>query len=224
MPLDARTASAQAGKPALGKALLQPRVLRRFIIIMAAATFAMFTLWAVLREALVSPPGDYEVRQGDILLTDGKFDEAIERFEAALAVSPAHRGAMIGRAIALMQSDRFDEAEAAFTATIAFLSAHLAADDPTGRAVLAAAHANRGILYDRIGRHEAALADYRQSLSIDAGALDGPGLFHKIVYGEAQPSTIAKRAAYLDSQLALPPEERLLRVPEIDDRQRMHKP
>ena len=34
-----------------------------------------------------------QVRQGDILLGDGKFEDAIGRFEAALAVSPAHRGA-----------------------------------------------------------------------------------------------------------------------------------
>ena len=146
MPLDARqSASAPSPRSRLQAGLLQPRVLRRFIIIMALATFAMFTAWAVVREALVAPPGDYEVRQGDILLTDGKFAEAIERFEAALVVSPAHRGAMIGRAIALLQSGRLEEAESAFTALIGFLGTHLAPDDPTGRAVFAAAHANRGI-------------------------------------------------------------------------------
>lgn len=215
---------AELSAPALRAGLAHPRILRRFILITAAATFAMFTLWAVLREALDAPPGDYEVRQGDILLTDGKFTEAIERFDAALAVSPEHRGAMMGRAIALLQSERVAEAEAAFSELIAFLSSRLAADDPTGRAVLAAAHANRGILHDRAGRHAGALADYRQSLTIDPGAIGGPDLFHKILYGEARPSTIAKRAAYLESQLALPEDQRLLRVPEIDARQRMHKP
>ncbi|HRK96222.1 MAG TPA: hypothetical protein PK694_07875, partial [Rhodospirillales bacterium] len=70
----------------------------------------------------------------------------------------------------------------------------------------------------------AALADYRQALAIDAGAVDGPGLFHKIVYGDAKPSTIANRADYIEAQLALPEDQRLLRVPELDARQRMHKP
>jgi tetratricopeptide (TPR) repeat protein len=205
-------------------ALTRPSVLRRFILMMAAATFAMFTLWAVVREIVVAPPGDYEVRQGDILLTDGKYSEAIERFDAALAVSPGHRGAMMGRAIALLQSDRIDEAERAFGELIAFLSGRLAADDPTGRAVLAGAYANRGILYDRTERYAAALSDYRQALAIDAGAVDGPGLLHKIVFGEAQPATIRKRADYLERQLALPEDQRLLRVPDIDARQRMYKP
>lgn len=213
-----------APPPAMAGGLTRPGVLRRFILIVAAATFAMFSLWAVVREFVNAPPGDYEVRQGDILLTDGKYGEAIERFDAALAVSPDHRGAMMGRAIALLQSDRIGEAESAFDSLIAFLSTGLAADDSTGRAVLAGAYANRGILYDRTARYAEALADYRQSLAIDAGAVEGPGLFQKILYGEAKPSTIGKRAAYIESQLALPEDQRLLRVPEIDARQRMHKP
>jgi tetratricopeptide (TPR) repeat protein len=208
----------------LRSAFGNPRVLRRFIVLAAAATFAMFTLWAVVREVVEAPPGDYEVRQGDILLGDGKFEEAIGRFDAALAVSPAHRGAMMGRGIALLQAGRIDEAEAAFSGLIAFLSASLSPDDVTGTAVLAGAFANRGILRDRSGRYGEALLDYRQALSIDAGAVEGPGLFHKILYGNATPSTIAKRADYIERQLALPEDQRLLRVPALDARQRMHKP
>jgi tetratricopeptide (TPR) repeat protein len=184
----------------------------------------MFTLWAVVRQVFDAPPGDYEVRQGDILLGDGEYDKAIERFDAALAVSPNHRGALMGKAIALLQSGRTDEAEAAFTEMITYLTGTLTPDDATGRGVLAGAYANRGILYDRSGRYELALADYRQALAIDPGAVAGPGLFHKILYGLAQPSTVRKRAAYLEKQLALPESERLLRVPEIDARQRMYKP
>ncbi len=208
----------------LRSALANPRVLRRFIVMAAAATFAMFTLWAVVREVIDAPPGDYEVRQGDILLGDGKFEDAIARFDAALAASPGHRGAMMGRAIALLQAGRTDEAEAAFSGLIAFLSANLSPDDATGTAVLAGAFANRGILRDRSGRHEAALADYRQALAIDAGAVEGPGLAHRILYGEASPSTIARRADYIERQLQLPEDQRLLLVPDLDARQRMHKP
>lgn len=199
-------------------------VLRRFILIAFAATFAMFTVWALVRQIVETPPGDYEVRQGDILLGDGKFDQAIERFDAALGRAPGHRGAMMGRAIALLESGRVDEAEAAFGEIIDFLSTSLSPDDPTGRAVLAGAYANRGILYDRSGRYADALGDYNQALATDPGAVEGPGLFHKILYGVAHPSTIRKRAAYLQQQLALPEAERVLRVPELDARQRMYKP
>ncbi len=203
---------------------MKPEVLQRFIVLMAVATVAMFSVWAVLEHYLQAPPGDYQVRQGDILLSDGKHEDAIERFNAALAVAPNHRGALMGRAIALLQSGRHGEAEAEFTALIALLTATLAADDPTGRAVLAGAYANRGILYDRAGRYQEALADYRRALAIDAGAIDGPGLGHKILYGNARPATVEKRARYLEQQLALPEDRRRMRDPEMDDRQRMYKP
>jgi tetratricopeptide (TPR) repeat protein len=200
-------------------------VLRRFAVLSAAMAFALITVWAVIRPYFFdAPAGDYETRQGDILLTDRKWDEALERFDAAIAVSPQHRGAWMGKAIAYLQSGRTAEAEAAFTHIIDKLSDGLAADDATGQAVLAGAYANRGILYDREGLFQAALADYRRAIAVDAEAVEGPGLMDRILYGNAQPSTVAKRAAYLERQLALPEERRLLRVPELDDRQRMHKP
>lgn len=203
---------------------MNPQILRRFIMFCAIATVAMFSLWAVIDYFTASLPGDYEVRQGDILLTDKKYDLALERFDAALKVSPDHRGALMGRAIIFLQSGRYDDAEAAFTYLIDYLTKTLSADDPTGHGVLAGAYANRGILYDRNNHHEKALADYRQALRIDLGAVEGPGLAHRIIYGNSRPATVKDRAAYLEQQLALPESERLLRVPELDERQRAYKP
>ncbi|MFZ1415205.1 MAG: tetratricopeptide repeat protein [Defluviicoccus sp.] len=202
---------------------LSPAVIRRFIILMLVATFVMFTGWAVVREYFEAPPGDYETRQGDILLTDKKYDEAIAKFSEALEQSPNHRGALMGRAITLLQAGRHDEAEAEFGDLIRFLTETVEPDDATGIGVLAAAYANRGILYDREARFEAAFADYQQSLKIDPGAVAGPGLMHKIIL-HARPSTVAERARYLQEQLALPEDQRVLHVPEIDAKQRMHKP
>ena len=203
--------------------LTSPRVIRRFIIVTALATFVMFTFWAVVKQYVQVPPGDYEVRQGDILLGDKKFDEALERFNAALEKAPDHRGALMGRAIVFLQTSRYAEAEAEFTHLIDNLTATVAPDDPTGIAVLAGAYANRGIMYDRMGQYEKALKDYVNALKIDEGAIEGPGLVDKILYS-ASPSTVRKRAIYLHQQLALPEEERLLHVPELDAQQRMYKP
>lgn len=198
---------------------------RRFAVVLSAAGLALVVLWSLLKPYLFdAPPGDYEVRQGDILLTDGKYDAAIERFEAALAVSPDHRGALMGKGIAFLQSGRPAQAEAAFTHLIDMLPRTLAADDDTGRGVLSGAYANRGILHDRLGRYEAALADYEQALAIDPEAVEGPGLLHRILYGDARPAAVRQRAAYLQRQLALPESERVMRVPELDERQRMYKP
>lgn len=173
---------------------------------------------------LGSPPGEYETRQGNILLTDGKDAEAVERFDAALAAQPLHCGAMLGRAIALMQDGRLDAAGPAFDAFIALLEASRTAGDVAERGALAAAYADRGILHDRAGRPEQALADYRRALAIDAETVSGPGWVDKVLYGMPNPATVAKRVAYLEAQLKLPPAERVLTRPAIDARQRMYQP
>ncbi|MGE4562322.1 MAG: tetratricopeptide repeat protein [Rhodospirillales bacterium] len=200
------------------------RVLRRFIILMAVATVGMFSFWAVVKNYGQAPSGDYEVRQGDILLGDSNYEAAMERFNEALAASPDHRGALMGRALVFLQTKRYVDAEAEFTYLIKFLRDNLEADDITGIAVHAAAHTNRGILYDRTGRYEKALADYIEALKIDEGAVDGPGLLDKVIYGTPRPATVRQRALYLKQQLALPENERVLRIPEQDAEQRMYKP
>lgn len=203
---------------------MNSNILRRFIIYMALATFGMFTLWAVLEGVFVRPPGDYEVQQADILLSDGKYEEALAKFNEALSKTPDHRGALMGRAVTFIQSDRYPEALSELTYLIKFLTRSLAADDSTGRAVLAAAYANRGILYDRMAQYEKALGDYAHALKVDEESVSGPGMVDKIIYGTPDASNVRKRAEYLVEQLALPAEKRLLRVPEIDRQQRTYKP
>ncbi|MBL6957996.1 MAG: tetratricopeptide repeat protein [Rhodospirillales bacterium] len=203
---------------------MNPRVLRRFIIIAGISTFVMFSFWAVFKSVWESPPGDYEVRQGDILLTDRKFDEAMDRFDGALKISPNHRGALMGRALVYLQSERYPEAEAELTFLIDYLKKSLESDDRTGIGTLAAAYSNRGILYDRTGRYEKALADYIDALKTDAEAVDGPGIVDKVIYGTPDAATVKNRAIYLKQQLDLPKEKRLLRIPEIDKKQRTYKP
>ena len=206
------------------KMFTTPRVLRRFVILMGLLTFGGFTFWAVTGSYLKAPDGDYEVRQGDILLGDGKYDAALERFNAALAVSPDHRGALMGRALVFLQGGRDIDAEAEFTYLIKYLQENLEPDDITGIAVFAGAYTNRGILYDRAGRYEKALQDYIQALKIDEGAIDGPSLIDKVIYGTPRPATTRQRAIYLQQQLALPKAQRVLRIPEKDAEQRMYKP
>ena len=214
------------------KDFTDPRVLRRFIILMCILTFGGFTFWAVTGSYVSAPDGDYEVRQGDILLGDGKFDAALERFDVALRKSPDHRGALMGRALVFLQAERYTEAEAEFTYLIKYLNVNLEPDDITGIAVYAGAYANRGTMYNRMGcrpggttqHFEKALADYIQALKIDEGAIDGPSLIDKVIYGTPRPSTIRLRAIYMQEQLALPKSRRLLCLPERDAEQRMYKP
>ena len=201
-----------------------PRVQKRFIILMIALTVVMFSVWVGLSWYTGSVPGDFEVRQGDIKLSDGAYDEAIERFDQALAVQPDHRGALHGKAAALIMLERYDDAEAVLSYLIDFLNRTLEEDDPTGIGALSAAYTNRGIIRDRQGRHREAYKDYVESVKIDYEIADGPSWIEHRLYYEHEPSSALKRAQYLYKQFELPEEERLLTLPEHDDAQRMYKP
>lgn len=205
---------------------MNPRVLRRFIVLMALLTFGGFTLWYVLGQMIDRPPGDYYTEVGDIRLRDGLYDEAMAAFDKALAEAPDHRGALMGRAVVFIETGRTEEAIAELDHLIEVLETALATDpdDPTGRGVLAAAYANRGIVHDRQGRYETALDDYIAALKVDAEAVEGPDVFQKLLYAGEHVSTVQRRARYLYEQLQLPEEERLLRVPELDDQQFRYKP
>jgi tetratricopeptide (TPR) repeat protein len=200
------------------------RVQKRFVILMFLLTIVMFSIWVGVSWYQGSTPGDFEVRQGDIKLSDGAYEEAIELFERALAAQPDHRGALHGKAAALIRLERYDDAEALLSYLIDFLNRTLEDDDPTGIGALSAAYTNRGIIRDRRGRHREAYEDYVKAVEIDYDLADGPSWIEHLLYYEHEPSSALKRAQYLYKQFQLPEAERLLTLPEQDDVQRMYKP
>ncbi len=201
-----------------------PRVLKRFIKLMLALTVVMAGIWMGMYWYNTSVPGDFEVRQGDIFLSDGHYLKAIESFNEALREQPDHRGAVHGKAAALIALERYDEAEFLLSGLIDYLLVNLEDDDPTGVGALSAAYTNRGIIRDRQARYEEALADYIESVKIDYDLSEGPSWLEHLLYYNKTPSSALKRAEYLDKQLKLPEAERLMRMPEEDAQQRMYKP
>jgi tetratricopeptide (TPR) repeat protein len=156
--------------------------------------------------------GDYQVRKGNLRLEDGLFEDAIQQFEHALDKNPKHPGAHLGMAITFLQTERFEEAIAGFDEVIAL--------DPE----MAVAYADRGIAWDRLGQYEAALADYRTALALDEVLTKGPGWLWRFLRNvDKKPPTIRDRADYLEAELQKPVDERLLKVPEEDQKQRMYK-
>ncbi|MFQ5774504.1 MAG: tetratricopeptide repeat protein [Kiloniellaceae bacterium] len=203
---------------------MNPAVLRRFVILMAIGVLALVLFQTFYDYFTSGAPGDYYVRKGDIRLSEGNYEEALENFDKALAEMPDHRGALMGRALVFIQTERYDEAIAELDYLIDYLERTLAADDATGRGTLAAAYSNRGIVYDRLGEYEKALEDYVAGLNTDEETVAGPDLFHKILYGSDDLSTVRRRARYIYEQLRLPESERVMRIPELDAKQRMYKP
>lgn len=178
-------------------------------IIMAVVVVAslLYNTFVVGRD-----PGDQAYLEGEQLFADGYYDRAIKKYEEAISENPAHLFAMRGRGRALVKNGKYDEAIIAFDRVIA--------KDPS----LGATYANRGIAHDFAGHYEKAVADYEKALSLDPDLAEGPHWLTRFLRNQPEkPPGIADRLRYLKEQLALPPEQRLLRVPEIDEQQRPYK-
>ena len=199
-------------------------VLKRFVIYMAILTFVMFTVWGFVRSFMDRPPGDYETEVCDIRLKDEKYEQALEAANKALDKTPNHRGAMMCKALVFISQKKYIKADKVLTNLIFFLEKNLEDDDRTGIGTLAAAYANRGIIKDRNKNYEGALKDYAKALGIDHEAVAGPGLGTVILNYKFKSSSVRERALYLNEQLQLPADERVLSIEELDAGQVMHKP
>jgi len=199
-------------------------VLKRFVIYMAILTFVMFTVWGIVKSFMNRPPGDYETEVCDIRLKDKEYEQALEAANKALNKTPNHRGAMMCKALVFISEKKYVEADNILSNLIIFLEKNLEGDDKTGIGTLAAAYANRGIIEDRNKNYEEALKDYVKALGIDHEAVAGPGLGTVILNYKFKSSSVKERALYLNEQLQLPKDERVLSIKELDEGQVMHKP
>ena len=199
-------------------------VLKRFVIYMAILTFVMFTVWALVRSFMNRPPGDYETEVCDMRLKDKLYDKAIQAANTALEKTPNHRGAIMCKALVFISQKMYLEANEELNYLINFLEKNLEVDDKTGKGTLAAAYANRGIIKDRNKNYEEALKDYVKALGIDHESVAGPGLGTIILNYKFKSSSVKERALYLNEQLQLPENERILSIKELDEGQVMHKP
>ena len=191
---------------------------------MAILTFVMFTVWAFVRSFMNRPPGDYETEVCDMRLKDKLYDKAIQAANTALGKTPNHRGAIMCKALVFISQKMYLEANEELNYLINFLEKNLEDDDKTGKGTLAAAYANRGIIKDRNKNYEEALRDYVKALGIDHEAVAGPGLGTIILNYKFKSSSVKERALYLNEQLQLPEDERVLSIKELDEGQVMHKP
>ena len=199
-------------------------ILKRFIIYMAILTFVMFTVWAFVKSFRNGPPGDYHTEVCDMRLKDKEYNKALNAAKIALEKTPNHRGAIMCKALVFISEKEYIKAIEELNYLINFLEKNLEEDDLTGIGTLAAAYANRGIIKDREQNYKGALKDYIKALGIDHESVAGPGLGTIILNYKFKSSSVRERALYLNEQLQLPEEERVLKIEELDEGQVMHKP
>ncbi len=164
--------------------------------------------WITSAEA----PGGYHVKTGNYRLEDGQWDNAIKEFNEALKENPKSPYAYYGLGTTFIQTGKLDKALESFNTALDM------------KPDFAAVYVNRGILYDKKGQYRLALADYKKALKLDPEVGEGPGWIWRFLRGvDKKPPTIVDRAVYIENELKKPPEKRLLRVPEEDDKQEMYK-
>ncbi len=119
------------------------KLLRNFAILFGVIWLG----WEAYNSLFNTTPGDTEFLAADRFFEDGDYDRARESYKASLEKAPNQVFALRGLARSLMQLGRDEDALAVFNEAIS--------REPD----FAATYANRGILYDRMGRYRQALAD-----------------------------------------------------------------
>jgi tetratricopeptide (TPR) repeat protein len=185
------------------------RTLKTFAIAMAV----LFIGWAIYDKFVAGvAPGDLAYHAGNRAFEDGEYARAEAEYRDALVEAPDHVWALRGLARSLHLRGEHEEALSVYGQAIE--------RDPD----FAGTYANRGILLDTMGRPVDALADYERALALDAEVAEGPHWLTRFLRKqEGPPPTIVDRARYLRVELAKPEEERVLRVPEVDQQQRPYK-
>ncbi|MES9843274.1 MAG: tetratricopeptide repeat protein [Candidatus Sedimenticola sp. PURPLELP] len=203
----------------------------RFMVKAATLMTVCWIAWSLYDLGWSSKtPEQQMLSAGSRYLEDRQYHEALESFDQVLVIQPDHRGARMGKAQTQMelglhaeqyqQSDHYRDALSNLDHAIELATQE---STPEVKRFNAVAHANRGILKDRMGRYEDALKDYQQALELDPEVGDGPGFLTRFLRNQAEkPPSITDRIEYLRQQLSLPTSEQVLSRPEVDAKQRAY--
>lgn len=187
--------------------------LYKFLKYTAITMVVAWIAWSLVDTFLIDRiPGNTAFQEGEILFEDGEYQRALEKYEEALAAKPDAPHYVRAKARTLMQLERYDESLRWFDQAVDL------------QPYFGGTYANRGILFDRMGEYERAVADYERAVDLDEEVAEGPHWLIRFLRNQPEPPpTVADRLAYLKQELAKPEGERVLRVPELDEKQRTYK-
>lgn len=187
--------------------------LYRFLKYTAIVMVAGWIIWTIADTFFIDRiPGNTAFQEGEIFFEDGEYQRALRKYEEALQAKADAPHYVRAKARTLMQLGRYEESLRWFNQAVEL------------QPYFGGTYANRGILYDRMGKYERAVADYEKAVDLSEEVAEGPHWLTRFLRNQPEPPpTVADRLAYLKQELAKPEEERLLRMPEIDKKQRTYK-
>ena len=169
-------------------------------------------LWLFYGSQGAETPADAAYLDGNAQFRQQDYSQAAASYQNALAEDPDHAPALRGLANSYVQLRRYDEG-------LAIIERAVELEPQNG-----GNYAIRGIILDHTGAHERAIADYEKSLELDPSVADGMPWLDRLLYNvQERPPTVADRLKYLKQQMALPEDQRVLRVPDADDQQRPYE-
>lgn len=176
-----------------------------------AAIGAVVVAAALVRDhARAGDPHAASYRAASDAFEAGQWQRAHRLFSGIVAIDASRLAARRGVTNTLVQLGRLDDALEEINGVIAA--------EPDN----ACNFATRGIIRDRQNHHEAAMQDYAVAVRGCHAASAGMSWWQRLVTNtHERPPTIAARLAYLRIQMQLPPEDRVLRVPAKDRKQRV---
>lgn len=187
--------------------------LHKFLKYVAIAMVLGWVGWTVYDSFFLERiPGNTAYQEGEILFQDGEYEQALRKYEQALEAKADMPYYVRAKARTLMQLGRYEEALRWFNQAIEL------------QPFFGGTYANRGILFDRMGQYDKAIDDYEKAIQLDETVAEGPHWLIRFLRNQPEPPpTVADRLAYLKEEMAKPMGERLLRVPEEDEKQRTYK-
>lgn len=157
-------------------------------------------------------PGEIAYVDANSSFKDGSYEKALELYRQSLKENPDFAPAWRGLANTYVQLQQYEKALTAIDQAIA------AKPDFGGY------YAIRGIVYDHQGKYRQAIEDYEKAVKTEPTVTKGMHWLDRLLHNVQEvPPTVADRLGYLKHQMSLPPEQRVLRVPELDTRQRPYE-
>ena len=180
----------------------------RILVRISIVLFILFSSWLIWEHFVKRPPELKHYLTANTAFKDKNYDLSLEEYFNALKYNKLDVYIIEGIARSYMELNQYLEAKEYF---------YMAIDlNPN----FAPAYANLGVLYDRQKQYMKAITYYKKAISIDNELSEGMHWLDRLLYDVREtPPTILERSKYIEEQLKLPLNERVLSVPQLDEEQ-----